>query len=321
MTVSRFQSSGLAKLTAFCLVFWSVAIYLPESVFACGAGGASGLSTRSVAGRILGAGGLGDVSLADKVLSGTPLPGYVDPAQGGTVGLVLLKDGKLLFAVCDLSQPGNIPLYAVRVYNSGAAATDVGLGRGWRFSYQRTIVVSQQDHIDLTTNTGVVLTFPYVSGTYPAPTTMVTPHEYFEWDSVNSVWLDQLQDGSLHSYASEAGSWRLSAYKDANGNKNNLYYDRNGLLTKAASDSGSEITATITSSHYSQLEDSAGRTVSYAYDGSNNLTRVTDANGNATALAYDGGNRLTHVQDAAGNAVAIYYNMTGKVTKVSNGLE
>src|ERR1039458_9769527 len=53
------------------------------------------------------------------------------------------------------------------------------------------------------------------------------------------------------------------------------------------------LTFTYTGSLVTGVTDTAGRSVSYTYDGSGNLTSVTDVNGGVTHYGYDGNHLLT----------------------------
>jgi len=115
-----------------------------------------------------------------------------------------------------------------------------------------------------------------------------------------------------------------AAFVDRNGNTDTWTYNTAYKWTGLTDDRGKSYTPSQNARGYtSSIQDPAGRTWSFGYDSSDNLTTVVSpatadqTSGITVTLGYDGNNRLTSVTDGRGNAVwAIGYS--GATRKVSN---
>jgi YD repeat-containing protein len=120
-------------------------------------------------------------------------------------------------------------------------------------------------------------------------------------------------------------------------------FDTSGKLTEIKPRFKPATTLSYTSGKLSSITDSAGRTITLTYNGSNpsliervtlsdnryveygytsgRLTNVTDPRGKTWTLSYDGNGRLTDIEDPEGNfeLQGVEYDGQGRVTSEENG--
>jgi YD repeat-containing protein len=90
------------------------------------------------------------------------------------------------------------------------------------------------------------------------------------------------------------------ARRDRHGNTVTIGRAANTTVATVTGPAGGGLSFTWQGSRASQVTDSAGRTVRYAYDMAGRLVAVTDAAGGVTRYAYDSAHRLTTITDARG---------------------
>jgi RHS repeat-associated protein len=119
---------------------------------------------------------------------------------------------------------------------------------------------------------------------------------------------------------SDFGSGRATRLADANGNQTTLSYDGTGKLTRVQNAAGQRIDLTYTGNRLTQVTDSGGRTLRFAYDGAGNLQTATDVRGGTTTYTYDSAHRVLSVTDAQGiTHTTNVYDSLGRVVQQTDG--
>lgn len=185
----------------------------------------------------------------------------------------------------DLSTPGRgAPLDFTRTYTestadpngpNGSLAVDGPFGWGWNYSYglfaatdptTGNVTVHQED--------GSQVTFIDSSGSYApsAPrydaTLTTSGTNYVFTRHGQEIFTFDTSSGHLLSEQDLAGTKASTPYATT------MAYDSSGHLHTITDPAGRTYTLTWIGSHITQLADSAGRVVTYAYDGNDNLTDV-----------------------------------------------
>ena len=208
----------------------------------------------------------------------------------------------------DLATPGRgLPLSVTRTYNSQLANTDGSFGYGWSFPYGMSFTQSSSDAA-ITEENGSEVTF-YRSGSNYTPTA----------PRFAASLTDNL-DGTVTFtrlgrafYTFNASTGQLLSEQDLNGKNASTPYATSfsytsGKLTTATDPAGRTYTFGWTGNHITSLTDSSSpaRTVTYAYDGSGNLTDVYGVNttrspsllnDDHTVFTYDSSHRMLTRRD------------------------
>ena len=209
------------------------------------------------------------------------------------------ESGDFYHQFVDFSVAGRgAPLAVLRTYSSSDAATDGPFGYGWQFNGGASLAVSGSSPDEVATVTqenGSESTFAEpASGTTWAPTAPRTIASLVH--NGGGTW-------TLTRHATEtltfSSSGQLTASADLNGNTTTYGY-ASGMLTSITDGAGRSLGLTWTGSHITAVTDAnvtPNRTVSYAYDGSGDLTDVTDVGGGDTHFVYDSSHRMTVMKD------------------------
>lgn len=185
----------------------------------------------------------------------------------------------------DLSTPGRgMPLDFTRTYTeatadpngpNGSLAADGPFGWGWTFSYNLSASTdATTGNVTIHQEDGSQVTFIDSSGSY-APS---APRYDATLTASGSGYVFTRHGQNIFTFDTSTG--RLLSEQDLAGAKasptyaTTLAYDASGHLQTITDPAGRAYTVTWTGSHITQLSDSAGRTVSYAYDASDDLTDV-----------------------------------------------
>jgi len=187
-------------------------------------------------------------------------------------------------AFTDLSTPGRgMPLNFGRSYAesiadpsgpNGSLAADGPFGWGWTYSYNLAAATAANGNVTVTQEDGSQVTFVNSSGSY-APS---APRYDATLVKTGSNYVFTRRGKDIFTFDSASG--RLTAETDLAGSKastpyqTSLAYDGSGHLHTITDPANRVYTLTWTGSHITGLSDSAGRTVTYAYDSNDNLTDV-----------------------------------------------
>jgi len=201
-----------------------------------------------------------------------------------------------------------LPLDLTRSYNSGAAATDGTFGCGWTHNYNVSLTVGENGIVRVSTEDGRVDT--YILGADNTYTPFPGVFDKLIHNDDGSWLLQRTNKNTLYFNAGGV----LTKITDKNGNTTTLTYSNN-LLTQVTDAGGRQLTITYQNGHISNITDPAGRQYAYTYaDG--NLTSYTDPEGGVISYSYDSSHHLSEVTDARGHrAVKVYYDANGKVTQ------
>ena len=258
----------------------------------------------------------------------------------------------------DLSTPGRgEALDFTRTYTeatadpsgpNGSLAADGPFGWGWTFSYNLSASTdASTGDVTVTQEDGSEVTFDDSGGTYTpsAPrydaTLTASGSDYVYTREGKEIFTFDQATGHLIEEQDLAGEKASTPYGTT------LAYNTAGQLHTITDPGGRVYTLTWTGSHITELEDSAGRIVTYAYDSNDDLTdvygvgttrspslqsndrtqygytaahlmssiRTPDNYGGGTsavtAMTYDSSERVSTQTDALGNATSFTYGPDG----------
>lgn len=243
-----------------------------------------------------------------------------DPAQPQAGVGVNTRSGNLMQPFLDLQVPGRGPIVAwTRAYASQAINDVQGaLGVGWQHAYDTRLI------------------FPSMPAGEPDTIVLLTPENnrlrFFETGVDTYVAapgiLDTLEkDGSIYrqtlpdqrQFWFDATTGLLVGVRDEQGQELTLTYAGTPPQLQRiedATDSSRYLELTTTDGFITSVTDGE-QTVSYAFDGDDNLWQVEDVAGRTTTLSYDD-HLLTVVENAAGQAALVNtYTGTGATAKVA----
>jgi YD repeat-containing protein len=211
--------------------------------------------------------------------------------------------GNFYYSAFDLGIPGKgLPFEFSRTYNSQDAASDGPLGPGWTASFAPSIgfgiLRSGDSFVGGVTVTGpdsIRTDFKLPRSWSPTGTELVplipSTRERLRWNADASWDLISPDQSRLHF---DVGR-RLRYEVDRFGNRIDLTYSDEGLLTRVDAPGGRSMALEYAGSHVTTLTDSAGRVVRYAYSSAGDLVGVTDPGGNTTHYSYDATHQITSV--------------------------
>lgn len=185
--------------------------------------------------------------------------------------------GNLIYSHDDLVMNGNrMPINLKHIYNASSKGQDIGLGLGWRLSYNQTIKQP-------TTNGNVY---------YPYPGYIYTDNDGTEhyFDDSNSDGIYEDEDGlNLKMTINVDKSYTIT---DKLNNKIN--FNSSGNMTSVVDSNGNTITMNYTGALITSITDGAGRVTILNYDLNNHLSSIKDPSNRITSYEYTG-NLLTKI--------------------------
>jgi RHS repeat-associated protein len=213
---------------------------------------------------------------------------------------VLLQTGIFLLEKTDLAVPGVPPLALTRTYRSGAPG-DGPFGRGTSWTYDLSLLPpanGSPEQLRLILPGGSLN--PFVrqpDGSFTAPgipafrgarITLEGPQRVLRFKD-GAAWRFRTSDGLLASQTDRLGNTITITRDDAT----------IGRALHIASATGQWLHLTYGGPEQPviQVEDQAGRTVRYEYDGQRRLVAVTDPAGGVTRYTYDSSHRLLTITD------------------------
>ncbi|MHB8593104.1 MAG: RHS repeat-associated core domain-containing protein, partial [Acidimicrobiales bacterium] len=220
--------------------------------------------------------------------------------------------GNLTESVTDLTIQGRgVGLDSSRSYNSLGDSSTGMFGYGWSSSYGAHLSVDPGTaDVTVTQGNGSTVVFePALGG--------------FTSGGFNFATLKQNSDGSYTYVVRQRETSRFSSAgqllseSDLNGYVTSLAYDSVGRLSTVTDSAGRSLTFAYdgTSPLVSSVTDGAGRVVRYGYDGSGDLTSVTDPLGRQSTYTYDANHDLLTATSPKGGVVTNTYDSQGRVTK------
>ncbi|WP_433928187.1 RHS repeat-associated core domain-containing protein [Sorangium cellulosum] len=246
-----------------------------------GAGGKNGGENANGGGKGAGKCGQGKngkcTNCGQNVIAGDP----IDPFSGRVFTL----------PQSDLYLPGPTDLDLVRVYNSNAAARDVGLGHGWAHALAWSVEVHRK-RATVWQPDGKPVEFELPDVSAESLSTAGWRLRRF----ADRFELRMGDDEFLHVFARPEGDgarFRLTCVEDRNSNRVTLHYDERGALTQIIDTAGRVIRARATrEGRIASLEvkDSTGGSwlwyASYEYDANGDLVAVRRPGGFHMTYAY-----------------------------------
>ncbi|WP_029922947.1 RHS repeat-associated core domain-containing protein [Nevskia soli] len=240
--------------------------------------------------------------------------------------------GLFLNEETDFRIPDVMPVVLRRSYRPQDSASRA-FGVGTNLSYDMFMVgdMNPYTYQDLILPDGGRIHYPRISAgtswTDAVYQNVSTPGKFYgsvlKWDlSTGYAWTLTLKDGTVYSFADEAGSTSaragaVRAISDRFGNTLTLTRDGNYNLTQVTSPNGRHLNFIYDSSNrVTQASDDLGRTSAYTYDAIGRLIKVTDPAGYFEQYTYDANSNMLTVTDKRGNLmVTNTYDGNGRVSK------
>ena len=223
-------------------------------------------------------------------------------------------NGNFFESATDLAVTGRGPQLAVdRAYSSLGAGADGSIGWGWSSSFSDHLVTnSMSGDATVTQATGAEVVF-HLSGVLYTAAPRVQATLVKNLDATFTFVV-----GKRLTYVFDSGGLLLSV-TDLNGYSTRV--TRPSAASMIVTDaSGQALTYTRSGSHVTSVSDPMGRTVSYGYSPTGDLTAVTDVRGNVSTFTYDASHRMLTMVDPAGGAVTNTYDVLGRVDTQTDAL-
>jgi YD repeat-containing protein len=187
--------------------------------------------------------------------------------------------GEFYETVHDFSIPGRgLPLQLARTYSSLNAAQDGPLGHGWTDDYNMSLATDASGAMTITEETGSSVTFtPDGSGRYQAPSRVLATLVA----NADETYTFARQDQQKFTFTAPTTTTVGQLVKET---------DRNGYATTLGYANGELATVT----------DSAGRTLTFSYNGDGRIATIVDPIGRTVAFTYSTAGDLTYATDAGG---------------------
>lgn len=207
--------------------------------------------------------------------------------SGVTYYPVNAQYGNFFHQFGDLALPGRGPAIGLtRTYNSDAAfsAVDSPFGYGWSFSYGISLAATSST-VTIRQENGAQVQFDLVSSTWVPHVPRMNASLVHNGDG---TWTFVRKQNETITFDSTG---RVTGFTDRNSYTTAVAYPTSStmVITEPA---GRTLTLTFTSGHITAAADSTGRSLSYTYDGSGNLTDVVDIGGGHWVFTYDSSHRM-----------------------------
>jgi len=165
--------------------------------------------------------------------------------------------------------------------------------------YKYTNPVNPTKPTEITDGKGFVTTISYNSMGDPEiiKKPLDITHQY-EWNATNDLVKYTNPLLKVTSYAYTNGN--LTEISTPRGKTNMTYYSNGNLET---------------------VEDPLNQTITYSYDGYNNVNAITDIFGHKTQYGYDDASRITKVTDANGQATNYFYDENDQLNTTTDALK
>jgi RHS repeat-associated protein len=245
------------------------------------------------------------------------------PANAPVVGSVRVGDpvdpasGLFIYEKTDLVIPDVIPIVITRKYRQ-LDTTIRPFGLGASHDYQMFLAGDQTTftYAELILGDGGRIRYDRTSGgtghTDAIMEHTATPTGFFKsrlsWDATRGGWQVLFLNGTIYRFVNSFPGPMLTEIEDRWGHRLTITRTTGGgpfghpqeRIARITSPNGRWVDVTYGGgdSKVTQLTDNIGRTVTYAYDGSQRLTSVTDTGGGVTEYTYDASHRMATIEDA-----------------------
>jgi len=259
--------------------------------------------------------------------SGTPATNQSDPVN--------LSTGNMFRTVSDFSIVARgLPVVLTRTYNSRSTYNGP-FGFGWTFNYGESVRVNPDGSITYREADGT----EHLFARNPDSTFASPPGKHITLTPAGPGYSMRFKDGLTYGFDANGS---LASQKDLNGNTVTINRDVSGNVTTVVDAPGRTVlTFTTTGGKTTRVADLAGRTVvygysgddlvsvtdtagktwTYAYDLSHNMTSLADPLGNAQSFDYDTDDRLFHHVDATGAEEFFHYDIAGRQSVLTDKRE
>jgi RHS repeat-associated protein len=217
-----------------------------------------------------------------------------NPNKTGPMGLqVNTFTGNLFFSRTDLFIPARgIDLAITFHYNSFSFNHNSPYGNGWSLGYNIQYVSDAGKNITVVWGDGREDSYTYNGATFATPSGFFTQLQ--EYEPGKFILIEK--DGSR------------------------IYFDnsKHKRITKMSEPNGNELIFSYTDSLLTQINTSAGHTITLAYQ-NGKLSAVTDGNGTPTrnwTFGYDNGGNLIHVKDPLNQEFKYSYLVNGPLKEI-----
>ncbi|MET0621835.1 MAG: DUF6531 domain-containing protein [Pyrinomonadaceae bacterium] len=239
--------------------------------------------------------------------------------EGAVAKFASTATGSLSFSVKDLELKGQPSIAFERTYASDRTE-DLGLGRGWFFTYSDTITLGQSSGT-LTTSKGAVISLQRKGNKLtPSGPNDLLQQATFQLADANTITQSANDITAVFSKAGEV--YQLSRLTDSNGNTITINRGDDGRVVGVSAGNGSALTFEWSGGKGSRLlgvSDSAGRSVSFKSSGGL-LRSSSDAVGRATTYDY-AGEQLTRVSDPLGRTLLkASHDAAGRVKELGDSV-
>lgn len=238
---------------------------------------------------------------------------------------VNMSSGNMFREVTDLVIPARgITVGVARTYNSRSTYNGL-FGYGWTFNYGAHLTANPDGSVTYREGDGSEHLFAFNGSTYIPPA-----GKHLQLTSNGSGWTMRASDGTRMFFDSRG---LVVSQNDLNGNTLRINRDSNGNPTTIIDAAGRTVlTFTIASGKITEIADlggrrtiygyngddlvsvtdTAGKTWTYSYDLSHNMTAASDPLGHTQSYDYDTDDRLFHHVDAIGAEEFFQYDVAGR---------
>lgn len=238
-------------------------------------------------------GGPSESAMCNRVCTGDPIDTY---------------SGNFYETKSDLTIPGRIGIDVSRHYSVGNLGTVGAFGDGWTLGYDMSIEgTASSSTATVIEPSGNRSAFSLSSALY----TPVSPMLRADLVKTASGWEYTRWDENL-SYVFDLNG-KLVSIKDRNNNV--VTIERTGGHISKIEEGSRSVALTWVSNRLTSAVDHTGRTVSYQYDGAQQLASRTDPMGKIASYAYDSKNRVTTMTFEDGGVAGNVYDDNNRVTE------
>ncbi len=239
-----------------------------------------------------------------------------NPCQCSHADPVNTATGEFFLPATDISISGVGPaLEVARTYSTSNASVDGVFGFGWssRFNAKLAAIVGgtagdpRPRQVEITQENGSAVLFTKLGESYVAPSRVFAT---LSRDPATGVWTFTRNQTEVMIF-SAAGA--VTSMSDLHGNALQIGHDGAGKLDTVTASGTRYLEFEWTGTRISSVIDSAGRSVSYEYDGQGNLIRMTGVDGSITTYLYDLDHFMTQVELPGAGTTSNAYDTSGRI--------
>lgn len=221
-------------------------------------------------------------------------------------------NGVLFFGKTDIETRNSImPMQLRFYYNSSAHNKNYGYGLGFSLGYEMRYEVDSDNNVIIESGDGRTDTYTRFGDDFESPAGVFSKLTY-----TGGKYILTEKTGETYEFA-DATHKKMTAQTDRYGNRTNLTYSADSLLTQIKDAVGHTITLEYTDKLLTRASATFHNgSITYAYDSKKRLIKRTDAMGYTTVYDYDRENHIDEITDANGHKTNIFYNASGMVSRM-----